>query len=57
MTLRVVELYDLDRLHPEVGHRSLENLPEKRLRALPSFQWIFGEAFKPMTSWPFELEG
>ena len=57
MALGAVELYDLNRLHPVVGHRSLENLPKKRLRALPSFHGVFGEAFKPVPSWPFELEG
>ena len=41
LTLRAIELYDSNRPHPEVGHKSLENLPERRLRALPSFQWSF----------------
>ena len=40
-----VELYDSNRPRPEVGHKSLENLPEKRLRALPSFQWSFRGGF------------
>ena len=39
LTLRAVELCDLNRLHPEGGHKSLENLPEKHPRALPNFQW------------------
>ena len=41
LTLRAVELYDSNRPHPEVGHKSLENLPERRLRALPNYQWSF----------------
>ena len=40
-SFRAVELYDSNRPHPEVGHKSLENLPERRLRALPNFQWSF----------------
>src|SRR4051812_12623962 len=43
--LRAVELYDLNRLHPVVGHRSLENVPEKHPRALPNFQWCFRGGF------------
>ena len=35
----VVELCDLNHLHPEVGHRSLENWPEKHPQVLPNFQW------------------
>ena len=57
LTLQAVELYGSNRPHPEVRHKSLGNLPERRLRALPNFQWSFREAFEPVTSWPFELEG
>ena len=44
-SFRAVELYDLNRPHPEVGHKSLEIFPEKHLRALPSFQWSFRGGF------------
>ena len=36
-----VALCDLNRLHPEGGHKSPENLPETRPRALPNFQLYF----------------
>ena len=45
LTLRAVELYASNRPHPEVGHKSLENFPEKRPRALPCFQWSFRGGF------------
>ena len=57
LILQAIELCDLNRLHPEGGHKSPENLLERILELFPTSNGIFWEAFEPMPSWPFELEG
>ena len=57
LTLRAVELYDLDHLRPEGGHKSLEICSKRILELFPTSDGVFGKAFKPMPGWPFDLEG